>query len=186
MKVNIYLTFDGDCAAAFNFYKEVFGGEFSWRATFGDSPMKDKVPPDMLDRIMHVSLPLGDNMDLMGCDYYSTMQKTSFVKGTNKQISLSPDTKDEADRLFEVLSKGGSADQPLELMFWGSYFGCLTDPFGIKWMIDCGVNSDDKTEIQKAVKEMQSISTRATSTALALEKLLTKMGKGPACKKPKL
>ena len=186
MKVNIYLTFDGDCAAAFNFYKEVFGGEFSWRATYGESPMKDKVPPDMLSRIMHVSLPVGENMDLMGCDHNSTMQKTSFVKGNNKQISLSPDTKDEAEHLFEVLSKGGSADQPLERAFWGSYFGSLTDPFGIKWMIDCGVDSDDKTEIQKAVKEMESISTRATSTALSLGKLLTKMGEGPDSKKQKI
>lgn len=187
MKVNVYLTFDGDCAQAFDFYKSVFGGDFSWRATLGESPMKDQVPADMVDRIMHVSLGVGENLDLMGCDANPVMHKKPFVKGTNQQIALSPTTKAEADRLFAALSTdGGSADQPLQDMFWGSYFGFLTDRFGIQWMIDCGTGNDAKMEVQKAVKDLQAMSKRANETAEALAKVSSSMSSGePPQKKAK-
>ena len=175
MKANVYLTFDGDCAQAFDFYQNVFGGEFSWRATLGESPMKDQMPADVHDRMMHVSLPLGDNLELMGCDTNPVMHKKPLVKGNNKQISLSPETKAEADRLFAALTAdGGSPDQPLEQMFWGSYFGSLTDRFGVKWMIDCATGGA-KVELEKAVKELQSMAKRAHDAADALSKVMDTM-----------
>ena len=153
MKVNVSLTFNGNCAAAFDLYKRVFGGDFTWRATFGESPLKDQTPVNEHHRIMHVSLPLGDHMQLLGCDssslLHSSKQMSLIKQGTtttNQHICLVPDTRDEADRLFGALSDGGSTDHPLELMFWGSYYGSLTDRFGVQWMMDCPVCGSDSTD----------------------------------------
>ena len=158
MKLNYYLTFDGNCTEAFDFYKEIFGGSFSWKATYAQSPMKDDLPAEHQDKIMHVSLPIG-NVDLMGCDRNPVMHKKDFTVGSNTQLSISPDSKEEADRLFAALSKGGSADIPMKDMFWGSYFGTLTDPYGIQWMLDCSTQSNKLsnavTNLKKSVESVQ-------------------------------
>jgi PhnB protein len=134
-KANIYLNFDGNAEEAFNFYQSVFGGEFAMVMRFRDTPDGDKMPPDVQDKIMHVGLPLAPGSVLMGSDTMEGMGP-SFQMGNNFSISLSTQSKEESDRLFAGLSAGGKADMPMQTTFWGSYFGMLTDQFGVQWLVD--------------------------------------------------
>lgn len=133
--LNIYLNFDGNCEAAFNFYKSVFGGEFSYLGRFKDMPDTSghTVTEDEKEKIMHVGLPIGSSM-LMGSDVGGDWAP-NFQAGNNFSASLTVDSKEEADRVFAALSFGGIPMMPMENTFWGDYFGMLTDQFGINWMI---------------------------------------------------
>jgi PhnB protein len=133
-KANIYLNFDGNAEEAFNFYKSVFGGEFAMLQRFGETPDGDKLPDEAKNKIMHVALPLASESVLMGSDIMEGMGEP-FQVGTNFSISLSTDSKEEADHLFAGLSAGGKVDMPVQDTFWGAYFGMLTDPFGVQWMV---------------------------------------------------
>lgn len=135
MKVNVYLNFDGEAEEAFNFYKSVFGGEFSFIMKMGDAPDSEKLDKSELNRIMHISLPLGDHTILMASDTVSSAGHV-LKKGNTNYISLHPDSRQEADRLFNELSKGGNIEMPMGDQFWGDYFGCFEDKFGIQWMIN--------------------------------------------------
>ena len=131
-KLNPYLNFDGTCEEAFRFYKVVFGGEF-----LGDVlKMKDipgmEIPEEAKNRIMHVALPVGNDL-LMGSDVFPGQP---FVQGNNNYISLFPESREEADRLFGALSEGGEVEMPMADQFWGDYFGSLKDKFGVYWMIN--------------------------------------------------
>ncbi|BBD46347.1 MAG: VOC family protein [Petrimonas sp.] len=131
-KLNPYLNFDGTCEEAFRFYKVVFGGEF-----LGDvHKMKDipgmEIPEEAKNRIMHVALPVGNDL-LMGSDVFPGQP---FVQGNNNYISLFPESREEADRLFGALSEGGEVEMPMADQFWGDYFGSLKDKFGVYWMIN--------------------------------------------------
>lgn len=135
--LNIYLNFDGDCEAAFNFYKSCFGNEFLSISRFEEMPPQEGMPPipdEHLKRIMHVSLPISDETVLMGSDTGGGWAP-DFKQGNNFAISINTDTNDEADRLFNALSDGGNITMPMDNTFWGSYFGMLTDKFGINWMV---------------------------------------------------
>lgn len=134
--VNVYLTFNGNCEEAFNFYRSVFGGEFTYVGRFKDMPPQDgpKMSEADGDKIMHITLPISKETSLMGSDTGGEWA-ASFVQGNNFSISVSVDQKDEADRIYQALAKGGKATMPMSQTFWGSYFGMLTDPFGINWMI---------------------------------------------------
>ena len=134
--VNIYLTFDGTCEEAFNFYKSVIGGEFSYLGRFSDMPPQEGVDltPEMASRIMHVSLPVSQETMLMGSDTGGEWAP-KLQYGNNFSISVNTDSKEEADRLFNGLSAGGTVTMPLANTFWGDYFGMFTDKFGINWMI---------------------------------------------------
>lgn len=134
--VNIYLTFNGNCEEAFNFYKSVFGGEFPYVGKFKDMPAEGgmKISPADANKIMHISLPISKETMLMGSDTDSQWA-AGFVQGNNFSISINTDTKAEADRLFNTLSKGGKVGMPMASTFWGDYFGMLTDKFGINWMV---------------------------------------------------
>jgi PhnB protein len=134
-KLNPYLNFEGTCEEAFNFYKSVFGGEFSYFSRMGDFPAEGmELQEEDRDRVMHVSLPIGDDV-LMGSDVTCDM-KSLFKAGNNNYISLSPDSREEADRIFNELSAGGEVEMPMEEMFWGDYFGSFKDRYGICWMIN--------------------------------------------------
>ena len=139
MQLNPYLSFDGNTEEAFNFYKSVFGGEFAFVMRYkdvpADVPMPDKNPADD-NRIMHVSLPVGQSM-LMASDAPSHLK---LNQGNNLQISISVDSKEDADRIFSGLSSGGSVMMPMSDAFWGDYFGMATDQFGINWMISFNEN----------------------------------------------
>lgn len=134
--VSTYLTFKGNCETAFDFYKSVFGGEFSYVGRFKDMPEDDPycvVDDADKNNIMHISLPIGNTI-LMGSDAGGGW--TDKVKeGNNFSVSINTDSKDEADRLFNALSKNGNTTMPMNNTFWGSYFGMLTDQFGIQWMV---------------------------------------------------
>lgn len=132
---NTYLTFNGDCEAAFNFYKSVFGGEFTYIGRFGEMPESEeyKVPEADKGKVMHVSLPIGTSI-LMGSDCGGEWAP-SFILGNNFSVSVSADSKEEADRIFSGLSAGGTVTMPLANTFWGDYFGMLTDKFSVNWMM---------------------------------------------------
>lgn len=143
---NTYLNFNGNCEEAFNFYKSVFGGEFTYIGRFGDMPPSDEfsVPEGDKNKVMHVSLPTGSSI-LMGSDN-GEQYEASFVKGNNFSVSINADSKEEADQLFNGLSDGGQATMPMSETFWGAYFGMFTDKFGVNWM----VNYDDPAKMQQS------------------------------------
>lgn len=139
--INVYLTFDGECEEAFRFYQSVLGGEFDNLSRFGDIPPMEDMPPipvEAKDRIMHVALPMDGGTILMGSDTMPGLGEP-LVKGNNFSVSLNVNSREEADELFNGLSKNGKVTMPLENTFWDAYFGMWTDQFGIQWM----VNFDD-------------------------------------------
>ena len=136
--VNVYLTFKGNCKAAFEFYQSVFGGEFPYMGTFGEMPPQEGQPPLSADdaaKIMHVTLPISKETCLMGSDTFGAYDAT-LIAGNNYAVSINAETKEEADRLFNGLSVGGTVTMPLADTFWGAYFGMFTDRFGIHWMVN--------------------------------------------------
>lgn len=135
MKVNPYLNFDGQAEEAFNFYKSVFGGEFSGKMKIDEVPGGDELPPEEQNRLMHISLPIGTDTLLMGSDIFPSMGQT-LKSGNNNYISLHPESKKDADRLFNKLSAEGEIEMPMEEQFWGDYFGSFIDKFGIGWMVN--------------------------------------------------
>jgi PhnB protein len=139
-RVSTYLNFPRNTEEVFTFYKSVFGGEFATPIhRFSEVPPKKDAPP-MSDAdknlIMHIELPILGGHVLMGTDAPESMGFT-VTKGNNIYISLEPDTRDEAKRIFDGLSAGGKIEMPLADMFWGDYFGSFTDKFGVGWMINC-------------------------------------------------
>lgn len=140
MKLNTYLYFDGRCAEAFDFYQSVFGGEFTVMQTFGDGPPGMGVPDADESRIMHVSLPIGGDV-LMGSDTVSNFGEPA-KPGNSFAVSVAPETKEKADRIFPLLAAGGDVIMPLADTFWGAYFGMCKDKFGVQWMVN--VDSGDK------------------------------------------
>ncbi len=134
--VNPYLNFAGNTEAAFLFYKSVFGGEFAMLQRFSETPHADSIPAHERDKIMHIALPIGKDTMLMATDALES-QGHKVLFGNNISLTISVETKAEADRFFNGLSAGGQVDMPITEMFWGAYFGLLTDPYGVKWMIDC-------------------------------------------------
>ena len=145
MKVNPYLNFDGNAEEAFNFYKSVFGGEFTALQRFKDVPEGQPMPESESELIMHISLPIDKDTVLMASDISKSMGM-QFNPGNNVYISLHPDSMDEAERLYEELSKDGKVEMKFQKMFWGAYFSSFTDKFGVQWM----VNFEDTAEQKKA------------------------------------
>lgn len=133
MRIDPYLTFDGNCRQAFDLYRSVFGGEFTMNSTFRDDPGDTEIPSEELDRIMHVSLPIGSSV-LMGSDV-STAHGPAPVAGTNVAISFSAKDREHANEVFAGLADGGEIQMPMDDMFWGDYFGMVQDKFGIFWQI---------------------------------------------------
>ena len=136
--VNAYLMFDGNCEAAFNFYKLSFGKEYSSLSRFGEIPPQEGMPPladEMKNRIMHVSLPISAETILMGSDTMPGMGPGITV-GNNFSVAVGVNSKEEADKLCAALSEGGKITMPLEVTFWNAYFGMWTDKFGINWMVN--------------------------------------------------
>ena len=134
--VNPYLLFNGNCLQAFEFYKTVFRKEWVSISHYSDVPPMDNalpIPDDKKNWVMHVALALDNNNLIMGSDKHPSFDDLNF--GDNVKLSLSVDSKEEADRLFNALSASGSIEMPIEDTFWGDYFGMLTDKFGVQWMI---------------------------------------------------
>ena len=134
-QVNPYLTFNGNCEEAFNFYKSVFGGEFTYIGKFKDMPSEQPIPEGVGELIMHVSLPISKETILMASDANEAFGQTATA-GTNFSVSINAENEDEAKKLFDGLSSGGKITMPLEKTFWGALFGMFTDKFGIHWMVN--------------------------------------------------
>ncbi len=140
--VNVYLTFNGNCEEAFNFYRSVFGGEFPYVGRFKEMPPTEGGPsfsPEEGERIMHMSLPISKETVIMGSDTAGEWA-AGYQQGNNFSISINTDSKEEADRIFGQLSAGGQVTMPMDKTFWGDYFGMLTDKFGINWMMSFNEN----------------------------------------------
>jgi PhnB protein len=138
IKLNPYLTFNGNCEEAFDFYKSVFGGEFQYIGRYRDVPKADRqnFSSESDEKIMHVSLTISSETILMGCDGTEAFgEKTEF--GNNISLSVSTESKYQADQIFKGLSHGGQIKMAMNDTFWGAYFGMLTDKFGIHWLINC-------------------------------------------------
>ena len=138
--INVHLNYNGNAEEAFTFYKSVFGGEFS-----KITRLKDLEGPDFpveekdADKIMHIALPIGNNT-LMANDVPSFMGIVSENENRSK-IAVSAESREEADKLFNGLSAGGTIEMPIQDSPWGSYFGMFRDKYGIEWMIDFDANS---------------------------------------------
>jgi PhnB protein len=132
MKLNPYLSFNGNCATAFRFYEKVLGGTIPMTMKYGETPMKDQTPADFRDKVAHTRLIKGDAV-LMGSDAPPGRYEPS--KGIT--VALAVDTADEAERIFHGLAEKGTVQMPIAETFWAVRFGMLTDQFGIPWMINC-------------------------------------------------
>jgi PhnB protein len=140
-RVSTYLNFPRSTEEAFTFYRSVFGGEFTDAIhRFSDIPVEPgQTPVAEADKnlVMHVELAILGGHLLMGTDAPESMGFT-VNPGNNVYINLEPDTRAETEKLFNALSADGKIEMPLQDMFWGDYFGSLTDKFGIRWMFNCG------------------------------------------------
>ena len=134
MIFNPYLNFDGNAEEAFKFYQSVFGGEI-FLQRMSEAPGTENLPDDEKKRVMHVSIPVGNGQFLMASDCVPSMGHKLTV-GNNNYISVTPDSREETERLFKGLSAGGKVEMPLEDMFWGDYFGSFEDKFGVRWMLN--------------------------------------------------
>jgi len=146
MQLNHYLNFQGQAEQAFNFYKSVFGGEFSTISRYGDMPPTDGVTLSEADKslILHISLPINEHTILMASDtndqFCSPHQV--FTQGNNHYISINIERDEmEARRLFNQLSVHGHIEMPLGKTFWGALYGAFTDQFGVKWMVNCQLDA---------------------------------------------
>jgi PhnB protein len=134
ISINPYLNFAGNTEEAFKFYKSVFGGDFSALQRFKDTPEAPKVSDNEKNMLMHISLPVGKVNTLMATDALESMGQ-KLVSGNNIHLSAEAENKDEAQRIFNGLSAGGTVKMPLQDTFWGAHFGMLKDKFGIHWMV---------------------------------------------------
>lgn len=132
-QINPYLNFPGNAEEAFNFYKSIFGGDFPMIMRFGDTPEAGTVAEEDKNKLMHIALPIGGNV-LMASDAVGDMCAT-FKPGNNISLSVSADSKADADRIFNGLAAGGTVKMPMDNTFWGAYFGMVDDKFGVQWMV---------------------------------------------------
>ncbi|MBS1531083.1 MAG: VOC family protein [Bacteroidetes bacterium] len=139
-RVSTYLNFKNETEQAFNFYRSVFGTEFSGPgiARFSDAPHHEGMPPlseEDKKLILHIELPILGGHVLMGTDAPESLG-FSLTEGNRFHINLEPDSREETKRLFDALAEGGRITMPLMDMFWGAYYGSCTDKFGVNWMVN--------------------------------------------------
>jgi PhnB protein len=137
MKIHAYLNFENTTEKAFRFYEKVLGGKLTEFYRFGAMPQEGgpELTPEQKNLVMHVGLQLSDGQMIMASDMLPGMGPKR-VEGNNFSISVHPDSRQEADRIFNALSEGGSITMPIADQFWGAYFGSLTDRFGVNWMVN--------------------------------------------------
>lgn len=133
-RVNPYISFRGNCEEAFNFYSSVFGHSITQIMRYKDAPPNQQLPASEMEKIMHISLPIGHGTILMGSDTPHIVQHDTSI-GNTFSISVSTESEKEALEIFTGLSNGGKVTMPLDKSFWGTYFGMFTDRFGVQWMV---------------------------------------------------
>lgn len=134
-QLNPYLTFDGDCKAAIDFYHSILGGEITMQSTFAEMPPMDgmEIPDSHKDKIMHTTLVF-DGCTLLASD---SMPGSPFNQGNHCHLSVYLPEKEKAVAAFNALAEGGQVTMPFNEVFWGGSFGSLVDKFGIAWMVSC-------------------------------------------------
>lgn len=133
--INPWINFNGNAEEAFTFYKSVFGGEFASITRFQDIASAEfPVPENEAHKIMRIVLPIGNNV-LIANDVPEILGRVNESENRSK-IAITTESKEEADRIFNGLSVGGSVEMPLADSPWGSYFGMLRDKFGIEWTVE--------------------------------------------------
>ena len=136
--MNLYLNFNGNAEEAFDFYKSVFGGDFTTAVRFGDAPSgteMGKLSADDREKIMHIELPIGNGNVLMGTDALESMGQ-NLTTGNNFSIYIAADSREDTERIFNALAAGGKVTMPLAKTFWSEYFGTCNDKFGIAWKVN--------------------------------------------------
>lgn len=135
VQINPYINFNGNAEEAFNFYKSVFGGEFTKLTRFKDLASAEfPVAESEANKIMHIALPIGENI-LIANDVPESMGRVNENENRSK-IAITAESREEADKLFNGLSEGGSVECPIEENPWGGYFGMFRDKFGIEWTVE--------------------------------------------------
>lgn len=135
-QINPYIHFNGNAEEAFTFYRSVFGGEFAMVMRFRDLEIPGSVALESeADKIMHIALPIGKHDILMGSDSPEVLGVHNLNE-TRSKISISAESREEADNLYSGLSAGGQVEMPIGDSPWGSYFGMFRDKYGIEWMVD--------------------------------------------------
>ncbi len=132
MKINPYLSFNGDCKAALTFYAEVLRGQIAMMMTYADAPAGMPVPPGARDKVMHGRLTVGDQV-LMASD----APEGRYQPAQGVSVTLNVDTPEEAERIYNALSEGGTVHMKLEETFWAKRFAMFADRYGTAWMINC-------------------------------------------------
>ncbi|MBV9653151.1 MAG: VOC family protein [Acetobacteraceae bacterium] len=132
MRLDPYLSFDGNCAEAFAFYAQCFNARVSFAMTYGQSPMAGQTAPEYRDKIMHTRIDVG-GVQLMGSD----APPGYYKRPAGSMISVGTDDPAEADRIFGMLAEGGQVTMPIAETFWARRFGMVTDRFGTPWMVNC-------------------------------------------------
>ena len=139
-QINPYIHFNGNAEEAFTFYKSVFGGDFATLVRFKEIKMEGQsFTESEADKIMHIALPIGKHSVLMASDTPEFLGKHNENENRSK-ISISAESKEEADKIFNGLSAGGKVEMPIADSPWGSYFGMFRDKYGIEWMVDFDPN----------------------------------------------
>jgi PhnB protein len=131
MEFTPYLNFNGTCRQAFTFYQQVLGGTIEALQTHGDSPMKDHVPPDWHDKIIHAALRV-DGRTIMGSD----APAEHYTPAQGMYVSIGIAGASEGARIFSALAEGGRVTMPFAQTFWSPGFGMVVDRFGTRWMIN--------------------------------------------------
>ena len=132
MKLNPYLSFDGRCREAFEFYQKALGGQITFMQSIGESPMAASMPPETHGRIMHVTLQIGDQV-LQGAD-----APGPFTTPAGFSVAAHFDDAAEGERAFAALAQNGTVQMPYQATFWAKGFGMLVDQFGTPWMVNAG------------------------------------------------
>ena len=132
MELSPYLNFNGQCAEAFRFYERVLGGKIVMMQTHGETPMKEHVPADWHDKVIHVRLEVGQQA-IMGSD----APQGQYAAPQGLYVSISLPSRADGERIFNELAAGGRVTMPFEKTFWAAGFGMVTDRFGTPWMVNC-------------------------------------------------
>ena len=145
-QINPYIHFNGNAEEAFTFYKSVFGGEFAMLMRFKDLEIPGSIANEReANKIMHIALPIGKHDILMGSDTPEALGVHSLNE-TRSKISISAESKEEADNLYNGLSAGGQVEMPIADSPWGSYFGMCRDKYGVEWMVDFDPKYNEQAE----------------------------------------
>jgi len=140
--INPWINFNGNAEEAFNFYRSVFGGEFTRVVRFKDLASAEfTVPQNEENKLMHIALPIGKNNVLIANDVPEFMGRVNENENRSK-IVVSAESREEADNIFNGLSAGGAVEGPIDDSPWGTYAGMFRDKYGIEWIVEFDPNNN--------------------------------------------